>query len=206
MVGEGVLTECLQHPDVEQVLAINRRQCGVRHPKLKEILHGDFHNLSPVKTELTGYDACFFCAGVTSIGKKEPEYYHLTYDLTIHFAETVAAQNPGMVFCYVSGAGTDSTEKGRSMWARVKGKTENRLMQLPFKRAYMFRPGMMKPNKGAKNVLKGYWVVGWLYPVFKALGLACELKDVGTAMIHSVTKGCDKQILEIRDIVALARK
>ncbi len=206
MVGEGVLQECLRHPDIEQVLVIGRRACGVRHPKLKEVLHSDFHNLSDVKTELTGYNASYFCAGVTSVGKKEPEYHRLTYDLTIHMAETVAALNPGMVFCYVSGAGTDSTEKGKSMWARVKGKTENKLMQLPFKRAYMFRPGMMKPAKGAKNVLKGYWLVGWLYPVFKALGLACELKEVGTAMINTVTKGYDKQILEIKDIVALAKR
>lgn len=206
MVGEGVLNVCLQHPDVEQVLIINRRPSGFTHPKLKEVIHKDFHDLSGTRAQLSGYNACFFCAGVTSVGKKEPEYHHLTYDLTIHMAETLVAQNADMVFCYVSGAGTDGTEKGKSMWARVKGKTENKLMQLPFKRAYMFRPGMMKPANGAKNVLKGYWIVGWLYPVFKALGMACQLNEVGAAMIHAVTKGYDKQVLEIKDIVALARK
>ena len=206
MVGEGVLMECLQHPDVETVLIINRRPSGFAHPKLKEIVHSNFHDITPIKSELAGYNACFFCAGVTSVGKKEPEYHKLTYDLTIHVAEILAAQDPGMVFCYVSGKGTDSTEKGKSMWARVKGKTENKLMQLPFKKAYMFRPGMMKPSRGAKNVLKGYWLVGWSYPLFKAMGLACTLKEVGTAMINSVTKGYDKQILEIKDIVSLAHK
>lgn len=208
MVGEGVLHECLLHPEVEQVLAINRRPCGVRHPKLKEILHTDFHNLAPVTTELTGYDACFFCLGVSSIGMKEPQYHHLTYDLTVHMAETVAAQNKNMVFCYVSGSGTDSTEKGRSMWARVKGKTENKLMQLPFKRAYMFRPGFMKATAGAKNTLKGYALFAWMYPALRALfpNFVCTLKEVGLAMIHTVTKGYDKQVLEVKDIVVLAAK
>jgi putative NADH-flavin reductase len=135
MVGEGVLHECLLHDDVEQVLVINRRPCGITHPKLKEILHGNFFDLSPVASELSGYNACFFCLGVSSVGMKEPEYTRLTYDITMHFAETVVKQNQGMTFCYVSGAGADSTEHGKMMWARVKGKTENDLVNLPFKKA-----------------------------------------------------------------------
>jgi uncharacterized protein YbjT (DUF2867 family) len=208
MVGEGVLHECLEHNDVEQVLIINRKPSGIMHPKLKEIVHADFYDLSAVKSQLAGYNACFFCLGVTSIGKKEKEYHHLTYDLTIHFAETVVTQNADMVFCYVSGSGTDSTEKGRSMWARVKGKTENRLMQMPFKRAYMFRPGFMKATKEAKNTPKAYKYFAWMYPVLRFLfpGFVCTLKEVGIAMINTVTKGYDKQILEVKDIVKLASK
>ena len=140
MVGEGVLHECLLHADVEHILVINRRPCGISHPKLKELIHTNFHDLSSIENELQPYNACFFCLGVSSIGLKEPEYHRLTYDLTLHVAH-IGKQNSEMVFCYVSGSGTDSTEKGRSMWARVKGRTENALMQLPFKKAYMFRPG-----------------------------------------------------------------
>jgi uncharacterized protein YbjT (DUF2867 family) len=206
MVGEGVLRECLQHEDVEQVLVVNRRPCGVSHPKLKEIIHGDFFDLSPIASELKGYNACFFCLGVSSVGMKEDEYGHKTYDLTIHFAETVVKQNVGMVFCYVSGAGTDSTEKGKSMWARVKGRTENKLISLPFRKAYMFRPGLMKAEPGSKNTLKLYRALAWLYPVLHFLfpGSSCKLKEVGIAMIHTVTKGYEKPILEVRDIVKLA--
>ncbi len=140
MVGEGVMHECLLHDDVEEVLVIGRKPCGVSHPKLKEIIHDNFFDITPIENRLTGYDACFFCLGVTSIGKSEEEYYKLTYTLTMHVAEIFSKLNPGKTFCYVSGAGTDSSEKGRTMWARVKGKTENDLMKLPFKRAYNFRP------------------------------------------------------------------
>jgi nucleoside-diphosphate-sugar epimerase len=132
MVGEGVMHECLQNDAVESVLVINRKPCGVSHPKLKEIIHADFFNLSPVENQLAGYNACFFCLGVSSVGMKEPEYYRMTYTLTMNFAETVLKQNSGMSFCYISGASTDSTEKGRMMWARVKGKTENDLLRLRF--------------------------------------------------------------------------
>src|SRR5580704_15421272 len=148
MVGEGVLHECLLHPQVESVLVINRKPCGVVHPKLKEIIHNNFFDLSSIKDQLTGYNACFFCLGVSSVGMKEPEYYKLTYTLTLGFAETLARLNPDMVFEYISGAATDSTEKGRSMWARVKGKTENELAKLPFKKEYNFRPGYMHPTPG----------------------------------------------------------
>ena len=152
------------------------------------------------------FNACFFCLGVSSVGMKEEAYHRLTYDLTIHVAETLAKLNPGMVFCYVSGSGTDSTEQGRSMWARVKGKTENRLMELPFKKAYMFRPGYMHPTKGLKNTLKGYAAFAWLYPVLRPLfpNFVCSLREVGLAMIHAVTRGYEKSILEVKDIVSLS--
>ncbi len=208
MVGEGILMECLQHPDVTSVLVINRRPCGVVHPKLKEIIHSDFFNINPVAAELKGYNACFFCLGVSSVGMKEKEYTHLTYDLTLHVAGVLAAQNPDMTFCYVSGAGTDSTEKGRSMWARVKGKTENDLMKLQFKAAYMFRPGFMKATPGQKNLLKLYKYFAWMYPFLRAVfpGSACRLAEVGVAMINAAKYGSDKKVLEVRDIVELAKK
>jgi putative NADH-flavin reductase len=152
MVGEGVLHECLMHPDVEAVLLITRKPSGYQHPKLKEIIHRNFFDLSAIESTLTNYNACYFCLGVSSIGKKEDEYYHLTYDLTMHVSEALSRLNNGMTFCYVSGGGTDSTEKGKSMWARIKGKTENDLMKLPFKKAYMFRPGYIQPTKGLTHI------------------------------------------------------
>lgn len=206
MVGEGVLHECLLHPDVEEVLVVGRRTAGVSHPKLKEILHNDFFDLTPVKDQLKGYNACFFCLGVSSVGMKEKEYHHLTYDLTMHMATILADQDPGMTFCYVSGAGTDSTEHGKMMWARVKGQTENDLLRLPFKAAYMFRPGFMKPTKGLKNTLKGYKFITWLYPVVRPLfpGYVSTLHELGLAMIHTAARGYEKQVLEVKDIVTLA--
>ncbi|SRR5258705_2696377 len=206
MVGEGVLHECLQSEEVEEVLVVGRKTCGVNHPKLKEIIHPDFHYLASIEQHLKGYDACFFCLGVSSVGMKEPEYYKSTYLLTINFATTLVNQNPGMTFCYISGAGTDSTEKGRSMWARVKGKTENDLMKLPFKNVYNFRPGIIKPTKGLKNALSFYKYLGWLLPVIKLFApkYITPLKDLGKAMINAATKGYDKQVLEVKDILALA--
>ena len=165
MVGEGVLHECLLHPQVEAVLVINRKPCGYTHSKLKEIIHSDFFNFSSIENQLIGYNACFFCLGVSSIGLKEDTYYKLTYKLTLHVAETLSKLNTDMTFCYVSGAGTDSSEKGRSMWARVKGKTENDLMKLNFKQVFAFRPGFIKPTKGLKNTLKYYRYVSWLFPI-----------------------------------------
>lgn len=208
MVGEGVLHECLLHPDVEAVLVINRRPCNVVHPKLTEIIHKDFYDLASVEASLQGYNACFFCLGVTSIGLNEEQYHRLTYDLTMNVAKVLARLNPDMIFCYVSGSGTDNTEKGRTMWARVKGKTENHLIQLPFKKAYMFRPGFMRPTPGLKNNLKGYAAFTWLYPVLRKLfpGFVSTLGEVGIAMIKSVSRGYEKQVLEVRDIVALAKR
>lgn len=208
MVGEGVLNESLLHPDVESVLVINRRPCGVRHPKLTEIIHGNFLDLSPVAEKLTGYDACFFCLGVSSVGMSEDKYYQMTYTLTMHMAEILSKQNPGMIFCYISGAGTDSTEKGRLSWARVKGKTENDLMKLPFKKVYAFRPGFLKPEKGLKNVHRFYGVFTFLYPAFRLLmpKYVSTLRELGLAMINSVLTGYDQPVLEVRDIVELAKK
>jgi hypothetical protein len=207
MVGEGVLHECLLHPQVEQVLVINRKPCGVVHPKLKEIIHQDFFNFSAIESQLTGYNACFFCLGVSSIGMKEDAYYKMTYTLTLHIAETLSKLNNNMTFCYVSGGGTDSTEKGKSMWARVKGKTENDLMKLPFKQVFNFRPGFIKPTKGLKNTHKFYKYINWLYPIGRALypNGFCTLKEIGLAMINSVSLGNERRILEGKDIIALAK-
>lgn len=208
MVGEGVLQECLEHPQVETVLVINRKPCGVVHPKLKEIIYGDFFDLSAIEGELAGYNACYFCLGVSSIGKKEPEYYKLTYTLTLNVAQTLSNINPDMTFCYISGASTDSTEKGSQMWARVKGKTENDLAKLPFKQEFNFRPGLMKAAKGAKNTPSLYKYLGWLYPAIKMLfpNSACLLSEVGQAMINVTQHGCPQNILEVKDIIAAAKK
>jgi uncharacterized protein YbjT (DUF2867 family) len=208
MVGEGVLHECLQHDNVESVLVINRKPCGVSHPKLKEIIHADFFNLSAIENQFAGYNSCLFCLGVSSVGMKEPKYYRMTYTLTMNFAETVLKHNPGMVFCYISGTSTDSSEKGRLMWARVKGKTENDLMKLSFKKAYNFRPGIIEPTKGLKNTLKFYKYLGWLIPVIRFFGpnSIVSLKQLGLAMINAATKGFEKQVLEVKDIMELSKR
>jgi uncharacterized protein YbjT (DUF2867 family) len=208
MVGEGVLHECLLHPDVEKILVINRKPCGISSPKLSEIIHNDFFDFSPIESSLIGYNACFFCLGVSSVNKKEPEYFSLTYTLTMDIAQRLARLNPEMVFCYISGAGTDSTEKGKSMWARVKGKTENDLMKLPFKRVYALRPGFLQPSKGFKNVHKYYSIFRLLYPLLRSAfpKYVSTLKELGLAMINSVTTGYEKQVLEVPDIIILSRK
>jgi len=208
MVGEGILHECLLHPDVESVLVINRKPCGVKHEKLKEIIHKDLFDLSSIEDQLTGYNACYFCAGVSSVGKKEDEYKRITYDLTMHFANILVNLNPGMTFCYVSGVGTDSTEKGKSMWGRVKGKTENDLLKLPFNAAYMFRPGYIQPTKGLKNTFLVYKLGAPFYPIWKFLfsNYVCTLKELGLSMINSSLYGSDKEILECKDIVQLSKR
>ena len=205
MVGEGVLLTCLAHPDVEAVLVINRKSGGVTHPKLREIVHTDFYDLTPIASELSGYNACFFCLGVSSVGLSAEEYQRITYDLTLHVAEVLAGLNAEMTFCYVSGAGTDSSEKGRSRWARVKGATENALMRV-FKNAYMFRPGFMKEVAGQKNIKSFYRYIAWLYPIGRVLYGAgfCTLEEVGKAMIHVAQRGYAKKILEVKDIVEAA--
>ena len=206
MVGEGVLHECLHHPDIEQVLIINRKPTGVSHPKLKEIIHENFFDLTPIKHELMGYDACYFCLGVSSVGMKEPAYTRLTYELTMYFAREVSILNFDMVFCYVSGVNTDSTEKGRIMWARIKGKTENQLMQLPFKKAYLFRPGYMHPTPGLKNTLKYYKYLSWLYPILKITNknMVSTLAELGQAMINVTKYGYPHHHIEVKDIKILA--
>ena len=205
MVGEGVLIECLDHPDVEQVLVVNRKPGGVSHPKLREILHSDFFNLAPIETQLMGYNACYFCLGVSSVGMSPEQYKHVTYDLTLNFAQLLAKLNPEMTFCYVTGMGTDGSEHGRIAWARVKGATENALMRL-FKSSYMFRPGFMKATYGQKNLKISYKLLAWVYPIGRALypAMFCTLHEVGQAMINAAIKGYPKQILEVKDIVKLS--
>jgi len=207
MVGEGVLHGSLLPAYAERVLVIIRKPRGLSHPKLKEIIHANFHDLSSIESELIGYNACFFCLGVSSIGMKEEEYRHLTYDLTMHVAETLSRYNPDMTFCYISGKSTDSTEKGRLMWARVKGKTENDLMKLLFKAVYNFRPGYMHPTKGLKNTLSGYKYVSWLYPLLRTLApnSVSTLKEMGDAMINTALHGYNKPVLEVKDILEVAR-
>ncbi len=207
MVGEGVLHECLEHEDVEAVLVLGRRSCGVTHPKLKEIVHGDLYDLSSIENGLKGYNACFFCLGVSSIGMNEGEYRKVTYTLTMHVAETLARLNPDMTFCYISGSHTDGTGKGKVMWARVKGQTELALTRLPFRAVYNFRPGYMQPTKGLRNTLSLYRYISWAYPLLKlvARGYVSTLKEMGLAMINAARKGYGKQVLEVRDIVELAK-
>jgi len=207
MVGEGVLHECLFHDEIEQVLVVGRKSCSIDHPKIKEVLVKDFLDLSGIEGQLSGYDACFFCLGISSVAKLKEEYYRTTYTLTLNFAETLCRHNPGMTFCYVSGAGTDSTEKGWLRWARVKGKTENDLMKLPFKKVYNFRPAFMKPTEGLKHTLPYYKAVTWLYPGLRALfpNVFFTLKEFGLAMINAVIKGYDKNVLEMKDILALVQ-
>jgi uncharacterized protein YbjT (DUF2867 family) len=208
MVGEGVLHECLLHEDVEHVLVLSRKPCGISHPKLQEIIQSDFFDLSEIEDQLTDYDACFFCLGVSSFGMKEAEYARITYDLTLYIANLLVKQNNAMVFCYVSGAGTDSSEKGRSMWARVKGKTENDLLQLSFRATYLFRAGYMQPTQGLNNTKQWYYLFTWMYPALQRIfpAYVSTLREVGLAMIHSVQRGYPTSILEVEDIVKLAKE
>jgi uncharacterized protein YbjT (DUF2867 family) len=205
MVGEGVLFECLQNDKVSSVLMVNRRHYELQHSKLKELIVSDFLNLDSIVEQLRGYDACFFCAGVSSVGMNEETYTRITYDTTLLFAKTVLGQNPDMVFTYVSGSGTNSTEQGRLMWARVKGKTENDLLKLPFKAVYNFRPAVMLPFEGQQN---------WK-PVYKYLARLIKMvvpkyvltmQEVGQAMINAATAGYPTKVLEIPDIKALAKQ
>lgn len=210
MVGEGVLYQCLHHPEVEKVLVITRNPCGYSHPKLTEIVHGDLSDIAAFSERLKGYNACYFCLGVTSLGKKEAEYTLLTYTLTVNFATTLATLNPEMTFCYISGAGTDSSEKGGTMWARVKGKTENDLMKLPFKQVFNFRPAAIipfLPLRPNQTFYKTFKFVGWLFPIMKVItpNYIVTLKDLATAMINASLTGYAKSILEVKDIKLLAK-
>ena len=202
MVGEGVLQEALESEAVEKVLVINRKPCGILHSKLSEVIHDNFFDLTPIADLLRPYDACFFCLGVSSVGKKEPEFYRLTYTLTLHVATLLSQFNPQMTFCYISGAGTDSSENGKMMWARVKGKTENDLSKLPFKKVYNFRPGILQPTPGLKNTLPYYRYINWLLPVVNMLApkYISTLKELGKAMITTASKGYEKDVLEVADI------
>ena len=203
MVGEGVLLECLENTAVQEVLMVNRRPSPINHPKLKELIVPDFIKLDEIPL-LSSYDACFYCAGVSSVGMNEHKYTFITYDTTLIFAQKLAKLNPDMVFTFVSGAHTDSSEKSKVMWARVKGKTENALTKLSFKAAYNFRPGFMKPFEGQKNVKALFKPIIWVFPyLFPKRSLT--LKQVGQAMINAVQKGYPKQVLEIADIAELAK-
>lgn len=205
MIGEGVLHMALQQPDIEKVLVVGRRACGKDHPKLSEEIIPDLFELSAIQDRLAGYDACYFCAGVSSMGMSEDEYRRLTHEMTLSVGRLLKAINPGMTFCYVSGEGTDSSEKGRLMWARVKGKTENDLLAL-FEKAYMFRPGFIRPIKGLKNTLKPYKYLAPFFPlimmVFKKH--VCTLEDLGKAMIRCGRQGFEKNVLENVDIARAA--
>ena len=206
MVGQGVLRECLLDDEVESVLTVGRSATGQQYAKLQEIVHKDFSDFSAIAEKLSGYDACFFCLGVSSAGMSEQEYEPLTYGITMAAAQTLVKRNPDMTFIYVSGAGTDSSERGRSMWARVKGRTENALLRLPFKAAYMFRPGYIQPLHGIKSKTKLYnalyAVVGTMYPVWKAIfpKYVTTTEQLGRAMIKVARQGAAKHVLENEDI------
>jgi uncharacterized protein YbjT (DUF2867 family) len=210
MVGQGVLRECLLADDVDVVTAVGRSALDVQHPKLKQVAHSDMTNLAPVEALLHGHDACFFCLGVSSVGMTEPDYYHLTYDITLAVARTLAKNDPAMSFAYVSGAGTDSTERGRIMWARVKGKTENDLLQLPFSRVFLFRPGVIQPLHKVRSKTPLYQMI---YTILgPILSLAKRLfpnhlvtsKEVGDAMLNSARHVSKSAVFEVKDIVRLA--
>ena len=211
MVGRGVLLECLDDARVERVLVISRRQTGVNHPKIREVIHQDFFDFTAVQSQFTALDACFFCLGVSSIGITEAEYHHLTYDLTIAAANALAGTaGRRLTFCYVSGEGTDSTERGRLGWARIKGKTENALLRMPFKAAYMFRPGYIQPLRGIKS--KTQWYQGlydaivFLYPVLSRIlpRYVTTTVNIGRAMLEVVSNGYPKPVLFSPDINRLA--
>ncbi|MEI6949526.1 NAD-dependent epimerase/dehydratase family protein [Paraflavisolibacter sp. H34] len=204
MVGEGVLLECLQNDQVSEVLIVSRRHYDLVHPKLKELIVPDFFRIEEFSEQLTGYDACFYCAGVSSIGMKEAEYTRITYDTTLHVAKVLLRFNARMVFTFVTGAYTDSSAKGKVMWARVKGRTENDLMQLPFRGQYNFRPGFMKPFPGQKHVKAIFRPIIWLYPKLFP-GSSLTMQEVGRAMIWVATAGFRKQVLEVKDIKKLAK-
>lgn len=207
MVGEGVLLECLEHPAINEVLSVSRKPTGYTHPKLKEYIVPDFLSLKSNDEMMTGYDACFFCAGISSVGMKEDEYTRITYNTTLNFAKALGPHSQ-MTFIYVSGGGTDTSEKGRLMWARVKGKTENDLLKLPFEKAFAFRPGFMKVMRTQRYVPKLYHYVSWLFPVLKAFvpGFVNTMTQVGQAMIYAAQSGYEKKVVEVKDITILSER
>jgi uncharacterized protein YbjT (DUF2867 family) len=211
MVGQGVLRECLLDPRIEAVLSVGRSSTGQRAEKLQEMLLKDVSDLSGVEDRLRGYDACFFCLGVSSAGMSEADYRRVTYDLTVGVAQTLARLNPGMTFTYITGAGTDSTEHGRTMWARVKGQTENALLRMPFKGAYMFRPGIIQPLHGIRSKTRSYRLLYTLmWPVIRlakavAPNSVTTTERVGRAMIRVAVEGAPLHILGTREINELGR-
>jgi uncharacterized protein YbjT (DUF2867 family) len=218
MVGQGVLRECLLDPEVTSVLSVGRKALGAPacrqaepEEKFHEIVHNDLMHLAPIEDSLQGYDACFFCLGVTSVGMREEDYSRVTYDLTLAVAQTLAKHNPNMTFIYVSGMGTDSTERGRSMWARVKGKTENALLRLPFKAAYMFRPALIQPLHGIRSKTALYRIFYIPLAPFIPLLTAwlpkyvTTTERVGRAMLAVAKRGFPKPVLESNDINAAGK-
>lgn len=203
MVGEGVLMECLENPNVSEILSVSRKPSGKKHVKLKEYIVPDFLKIDENDENFKGYNACFFCAGISSVGMSEKDYTKITYDTTLHFAKVLLSQNQDMVFNYVSGAHTDKTESGKLMWARIKGKTENHLKKLGFRGEYNFRPGFMKPVDGQENVKWFFKPFILLFPIFLP-SKSLTLHEVGKAMINAVQKGYPTSILEIKDIKNLA--
>ena len=209
MVGQGVMRECLLDDGVARVVTLGRHATGNAHPKVREIVHADLFHLQPIEGELTGLDACFYCLGATAAGKSEAEYARINYDMTLAVAETLARLDPDMTFVYVSGMGTDSTERGRTMWARVKGRTENALLRLPFKAAYMLRPGIILPLHGIKSKTTLYRVfyslMTPLYPVLRALfpRAITTTEHLGRVMLRLARSGYSKPILESADIALL---
>jgi uncharacterized protein YbjT (DUF2867 family) len=205
MVGEGVLIEALGRSDVERVTLLGRRPSGVQHPKVREIVQENLFDLSAIASQLTGFDACLYCLGTTSIGKKEGEYTRITYDLTMAIARALSSANPNMTFCYISGKATNS--QSRQMWARVKGKTEDDLRMLPFKSVYAFRPGLLLATKGQRRTLNLYRYFAWLYPVVRLLypSGASTMQELGQAMINVAANGYPKSILEVPNIIAASR-
>lgn len=206
MVGQGVLRECLLDPDVQMVVAIGRTPTAVQHPKLREIVHQDLSHYADIENELTGFDACFFCLGISSSGMTEENYSHVTHDIAIAAAETLSRLNPEMTFIFVSGAGTDSSEQGRIMWARIKGRTENALLRLPFAAAFMFRPGVIQPLHGARSKTTSYRVMytiatplmpvlRWIFP-----DQILTTVQIGRAMLAVARHGFPKRVLESKDI------
>jgi uncharacterized protein YbjT (DUF2867 family) len=211
MVGQGVLRECLLAPDVERVTAVGRTPTGIQHAKLRDLLVPDLMDYRKVEADLRGFDACFFCLGVSSAGMNEARYARITYDLTLAAAEVLVRLNPQMTFVYVSGVGTDSTERGSIMWARVKGRTENALRRLPFKRVHLFRPGVIQPMHGASSKTRVYAVTymlaGWLLPPLRALfpRRILTTESVGQAMLAVARRGAPQAVLEPGDIYDAAR-
>jgi nucleoside-diphosphate-sugar epimerase len=210
MVGKGVLLECIERPEVNSILVINRKPLGIIHPKLKEVIHSDFQNFTSIKEELKGYDACFHCMGVSSAGKKEEDFSKLTYNITSQLVDALFEVNQNMVFNYISGAGTDSSEKGGVMWARVKGKTENYILNKGFKDAYMFRAGAILPEKGIKS---GTPLYNFLYVILKPFfPFMRKMKNIttttkfGNAMVNTVLFPIELKKLENTDINLLASK
>jgi len=209
MIGQGVLMECMESPDVESVLLINRRALNPQHPKVKEIVHSNFDDMASLIGEFKNYNACFYSLGVSAVGLSEAAYHAITYDLTVKIAEAILQTGEDFTFCYISGKSTDSTEKGRSMWARVKGKLENKLLSMPFKNAYMFRPGYIQPLKGIRSRTRWYNIV---YAIFKPLyfllkplkNYVTNTSSLAKAMIRVAANGYEKRILESADINKVA--